>query len=89
MHEIEVPTKRGIYLEGILYNETINPSSILIAITGIHAKDESNPFYDNIGFTLNKGNIDFICAHTSDAIKKITKINYITKKEKRRNLWFI
>jgi len=80
-HEIEVPTKRGIYLEGILYNETINPSSILIAITGIHAKDESNPFYDNIGFTLNKGNIDFICAHTSDAIKKITKINYITKKE--------
>ena len=48
MHEIEVPTKRGIYLEGILYNETINPRSILIAITGIHAKDERNPFYDNI-----------------------------------------
>ena len=81
MHEIKVHTKRGILLEGILYNETKNPSSILIAITGIHAKDEKNPFYDNIGFTLNKGNIDFICAHTSDAIKKTTQNNFLTGKK--------
>ena len=81
MHEIKVPTKRGILLEGILYNETKNPSSILIAITGIHAKDEKNPFYDIIGFTLNKGNIDFICAHTSDAIKKTTQNNFLTGKK--------
>ena len=81
MHEIKVPTKRGILLEGILYNETKNPSSILIPITGIHAKDEKNPFYDIIGFTLNKGNIDFICAHTSDAIKKTTQNNFLTGKK--------
>ena len=81
MHEIKVPTKRGILLEGILYKETKNPSSILIAITGIHAKDEKNPFYDNIGFTLNKGNIDFICAHTSNAIKKTTQNNFLTGKK--------
>ncbi len=81
MKNIEVPTKRGITLEGILYNETKNPTSILIVISGIHAKDEGNPFYDYIGHTLNKGNIDFICAHTCDAIKKKTQINYITGKE--------
>ena len=81
MHEIKVPTKRGILLEGILYKETKNPSSILIAITGIHAKDEKNPFYDIIGFTLNKSNIDFICAHTSDAIKKTTQNNFLTGKK--------
>ena len=82
MKNIEIPTKRGIKLEGILYQETINPLSILIIISGIHAKDEKNPFYDYIGNTLNKkGNIDFICAHTCDAIKKTTQINFITGKK--------
>ena len=81
MKNIEVPTKRGVLLEGIYYNETKNPISILIAISGVNAKDERNPFYDNIGFTLNKGNIDFICAHTCDAIKKVTKQNILTKKK--------
>ena len=81
MKNIEVPTKRGILLEGILYCETKNPTSILIAISGIHAQAERNPFYDNIGFTLNKGNIDFICAHTCDAMKKVTKKNILTGKE--------
>ena len=81
MHEIKVKTKRGISLEGILYNETKKSNSILIAISGINAKDEKNTFYDNIGRTLNKGNIDFICAHTSDAIKKTTQINFLSGKE--------
>ena len=81
MKNIEVPTKRGILLEGILYCETKNPTSILITISGIHAQAERNPFYDNIGFTLNKGNIDFICAHTCDAMKKVTKKNILTGKE--------
>ena len=82
MKNIEIPTKRGIKLEGILYQETTNPLSILIIISGIHAKDEKNPFYDYIGNTLNKkGNIDFICAHTCDAIKKTTQINFITGKK--------
>jgi alpha/beta superfamily hydrolase len=82
MKNIEIPTKRGIKLEGILYQETINPTNILIVISGIHAKDERNFFYDYIGNTLNKrGNIDFICAHTCDAIKKTTQLNFITGKE--------
>ena len=81
MHEIKVKTRRGILLEGILYNETKKSNSILIAISGINAKDEKNTFYDNIGFTLNKGNIDFICAHTSDAIKKTTQNNFLTGKK--------
>ena len=81
MKNIEVPTKRGILLDGILYCETKNPTSILIAISGIHAQAERNPFYDNIGFTLNKRNIDFICAHTCDAMKKVTKKNILTGKE--------
>ena len=81
MKHLEIPTKRGILLDAILFCETKNPKSILISITGIHAKAERHRFYDNIGITLNKGNIDFICAHTCYAIKKVTKTNIITGKE--------
>ena len=58
MKNIEVPTKRGSLLDGVLFCETKNPDSILISITGIHGRFKSNPFYINIGHTLNKGNID-------------------------------
>ena len=81
MKKIEVPTKRGILLDGVLFCETKNPNTILISVTGIHGKFKSNPFYYNIGNTLNKGNIDFIYAQTCDAIRKETKKNIITGKE--------
>ena len=81
MKKIEVPTKRGILLDGVLFCETKNPDTILISVTGIHGKFKSNPFYYNIGNTLNKGNIDFIYAQTCDAIRKETKKNIITGKE--------
>ena len=81
MKNIEVPTKRGILLDGALLCDTKDPDTILISVTGIHGKFKSNPFYYNIGHTLNKGNIDFIYAQTCDAIRKITKKNIITGKE--------
>ena len=81
MKNLEIPTKRGTVLDGVLFCETKDPDSILISITGIHGKFKSNPFYINIGHTLNKGNIDFIYAQTCDAIRKITKKNILTGEE--------
>ena len=80
MKNLEIPTKRGILLDATLFCETKDSISIVIAIVGIHAKTEENPFYYNIGTTLNKGNIDFLFTQTCDAIKKITKKNVITGK---------
>jgi hypothetical protein len=73
MKELEVETKRGTKLDGVLFFETTNQETVLIAITGIHGNFYSNPFYYNFGYTLNKGNIDFIYAQTCDAFGKIKK----------------
>ena len=81
MINLEIPTKRGILLDGALFCETKNPDTLLISVTGIHGRFKSNPFYINVGKTLNKGNIDFIYAQTCDAIRKVTKKNAITGKE--------
>jgi len=78
MKNLEIPTKRGILLDATLYCETKDPLSLVIGIIGVHGKTEENPFYYNIGITLNKGNIDFLYAQTCDAIKKITKKNFLT-----------
>ena len=37
----------------------------MIAITGIHGNFYSNPFYYNIGNTLNAAGFDFIYAQTN------------------------
>lgn len=81
MKNIEIPTRRGSLLDGVLFCETKNPDTVLISVTGIHGKFKSNPFYYNIGHTLNKDNIDFIYAQTCDAIRKVTKINIISGKK--------
>ena len=80
MKDLEIPTKRGSVLDGVLFCHTKNPDSVLIAITGIHGNFYSNPFYNNIGFTLNKGNIDFIYAQTCDAFGRVKKTNLKTGK---------
>lgn len=49
-------------------------------MTGIHGNFYSNPFYYNIGYTLNKGNIDFIYAQTNDAFGAEKVMNVKTKK---------
>ena len=45
MIEIQVETKRGVLLNGVLFNETKSSDTVLIAITGIHGNFYSNPFY--------------------------------------------
>ena len=80
MIEIQVETKRGVLLNGVLFNETKSSDTVLIAITGIHGNFYSNPFYYNIGYTLNKGNIDFIYAQTNDAFGEEKVMNVKTKK---------
>ena len=42
--EIQVPTKRGVLLDGVLFHQ-LQTDSVLIAITGIHGNFSSNPFY--------------------------------------------
>ena len=80
MIEIQVETKRGVLLNGVLFNETKSSDTVLIAITGINGNLYSNPFYYNIGYTLNKGNIDFIYAQTNDAFGAEKVMNVKTKK---------
>ena len=66
---IQCPDKRGPVLNGVLFRSEENRSAdtVMIAITGIHGNFYSNPFYYNIGDTLNSDNIDFIYAQTNDA----------------------
>ena len=81
MKSLEIATKRGSILDGVLFCKTKNPDSVLIAITGIHGNFYSNPFYYNFGYTLNKGNIYFIYAQTCDAFGQIKKKNIKTGKD--------
>lgn len=53
----------------------------MIAITGIHGNFYSNPFYYNIGDTLNADGIDFIYAQTNDAFGEIRTVNVRTGNE--------
>ena len=68
--KLDVPTKRGTVLDGVLFSAG-NADTVLIAITGIHGNFYSNPFYYNIGDTLNAGGMDFIYAQTNDAFGQI------------------
>lgn len=71
MKPLEIETKRGSVLDGVLFCETKNADSVLIAITGIHGNFFSNPFYYNFVHTLNKGNIDFIYAQTCEPLERM------------------
>ena len=77
MKKLNVPTKRGSVLNGVLF-EAQSADTVVIAITGIHGNFYSNPFYYNFGDTLNSGNIDFIYAQTNDALGKIDTVNVKT-----------
>ena len=63
MQELNVPTRRGTVLKGVLFGG--NSDTVVIAITGIHGNFYSNPFYYDIGDTLSANGIDFIYAQTS------------------------
>lgn len=82
MFRLNVPTKRGSVLNGVLFRleEKRSAYTVMIAITGIHGNFYSNPFYYNIGDTLNSGNIDFVYAQTNDAFGQIETVNVNTGK---------
>lgn len=89
MFRLDVPTKRGVVLNGVLFRpeEKHTADTVMIAITGIHGNFYSNPFYYNIGDTLNNGGIDFIYAQTNDAFGQIKTINVNTGKEEMIGSW--
>ena len=59
----------------------------MIAITGIHGNFCSNPFYYNIGDTLNAGGFDFVYAQTNDAFGQIKTVNVNTGKQELIGSW--
>lgn len=89
MFELNVATKRGVVLNGVLFRkqEEKTADTVMIAITGIHGNFYSNPFYYNIGDTLNGADIDFIYAQTNDAFGQIRTLNVHTKKEELIGSW--
>lgn len=86
---LDVATKRGVVLNGVLFRpeEERKADTVMIAITGIHGNFYSNPFYYNIGDTLNAGGIDFIYAQTNDAFGRIRTVNVNTGKEELIGSW--
>ncbi len=89
MFELNVPTKRGTVLNGVLFRpeEERKSDTVMIAITGIHGNFYSNPFYYNIGNTLNSDDVDFIYAQTNDAFGQIDTYNVNTGKEETIGSW--
>lgn len=89
MFRLNVPTKRGSVLNGVLFRprEKKNTDTVMIAITGIHGNFYSNPFYYNIGDTLNGANYDFIYAQTNDAFGQIETFNVNTKEKEIIGSW--
>lgn len=89
MFRLNVPTERGVVLNGVLFRpeKKKTPDTVMIAITGIHGNFYSNPFYYNIGDTLNKDNIDFIYAQTNDAFSEIKTVNVKTGREETIGSW--
>ncbi|MBQ9697271.1 MAG: alpha/beta fold hydrolase [Acidaminococcaceae bacterium] len=89
MFRLNVPTQRGVVLNGVLFRRQKEKTAdtVMIAITGIHGNFYSNPFYYNIGDTLNADNIDFIYAQTNDAFGEIRTVNVHTGKEELIGSW--
>ena len=89
MFQLNVPTNRGVVLNGVLFRnqKERKADTVMIAITGIHGNFYSNPFYYNIGDTLNGGDIDFIYAQTNNAISEIPTVNVRTGKEETIGSW--
>lgn len=89
LFRLNVPTARGPVLNGVLFRkeEKRTADTVMIAITGIHDNFYSNPFYYNIGDTLNSDNIDFIYAQNNDAFGEIETVNVKTGKKEVIGSW--
>lgn len=89
MRECRIPTKRGVMLDGVLFGmePPARADTAVVAITGIHGNFCSNPFYVNMGQTLNAGGIDFVYAQTCDAFSRIQTWNARTHQEEVIGSW--
>lgn len=87
MKDLKVETKRGVLLDGTLFEAEQKADTVLIIITGIHGNFYSNPFYYNIGDTLTAAGIDFVYAQTNDAFGAIRTQNTHTGKEEIFGSW--
>lgn len=87
MGKLKIETRRGTLLDGVLFSAQTEADTVLIAITGIHGNFYSNPFYYNIGGTLNAHGIDFIYAQTNDAFGVIRTTNTHTGEEETIGSW--
>ncbi|WP_295730486.1 alpha/beta fold hydrolase [uncultured Limosilactobacillus sp.] len=89
MKRLSLPTKRGSLLTGVLFDapRNVQPSTVVIAITGIHGNFYSNPFYVNLGKTLSDAGIDFIYAQTADAFGEMPTLNVKTGKQELIGSW--
>ena len=87
--ECNVPTRRGVMLNGVLFPAGLRTGvdTVVIAITGIHGNFYSNPFYYTVGQRLNAGGVDFIYAQTNDAFGRIPTYNVKTGKEEIIGSW--
>lgn len=86
MKELKIKTQRGVLLDGVLFDAP-HADTVLIAITGIHGNFYSNPFYYNIGDTLNGAGIDFVYAQTCDAFGTIQTHNIVTGRDEMIGSW--
>lgn len=87
MEKLKIETRRGTLLDGVLFSAQTKADTVLIVITGIHGNFYSNPFYYNIGGTLNAHGIDFIYAQTNDAFGVIRTTNTHTGQEETIGSW--
>ena len=87
MQNLNVETRRGTVLNGVLFSAQNSAETVVIAITGIHGNFYSNPFYYNIGDTLSSHGIDFIYAQTNDAFGEIETVNVNTGKKELIGSW--
>jgi len=86
MQNINVETRRGTILNGVLFDSG-KKNAVVIAITGIHGNFYSNPFYYNIGDALSAHGIDFIYAQTNDAFGEIETFNAKTREKEIIGSW--
>lgn len=85
--ELNISTRRGSVLNGVLFASENKADTVLIAITGIHGNFYSNPFYYNIGDTLSAAGIDFIYAQTCDAFGFIETENAVSGQKETIGSW--
>lgn len=84
---LNVATKRGVILNGVLFSAEKRSDTVFLAITGIHGNFYSNPFYYDIGAALTQSGIDFVYAQTNDAFSQIQTRNVKTGREELIGSW--